>query len=164
LLGSLSTRSLYRLVLDGTRILLSEPIAINHRVRDLHEMPDGRVLVWTDEADLLVIEPARGNDGPVTFGAMCMGCHQAVDGLSHRIGPDLYGIVGRGIGDAQGYDEYSSALRSRKDAWTRENLDAFLKDPQGFAPGTTMAFGGVKDDEQRAELLKYLAALSRKHE
>lgn len=159
MMGSLSTRSLYRLVLDGTRIVLSEPIAIGERVRDLHQMPDGRILVWTDEAEIVVIEQASGIDGVMTFGTMCMGCHQAVDGLSHRIGPDLHSIVGRGIGDAVGFNEYSAALRARQDTWTRENLDAFLKDPQAFAPGTTMAFPGVKDDEQRAQLIKYLESL-----
>jgi cytochrome c2 len=162
LLGSLATRSLYRIVLDGTRVILSEPLPINQRVRDLHEMPDGRILVWADDGSILVIEPATGTDGVMTFGAMCMGCHQSVDGLSHRIGPDLYGIVGRGIGDAQGFDEYSGALRARNDNWTRENLDAFLKDPQAFAPGTTMAFGGIADDELRSELIKYLATLGGK--
>jgi cytochrome c2 len=162
LIGSLSTRSLYRLVLDGTRVILSEPLPINQRVRDLHELPDGRILVWSDEGSLLLVEPASGTDGVMTFGAMCMGCHQSVDGLSHRIGPDLFGIVGRGIGDAQGFDEYSNVLRASKDTWTRENLDAYLKDPQAFAPGTTMAFGGIADDEQRAELIKYLGKLGRK--
>ncbi len=162
LAGSLSTRSLYRLVLDGTRVVLSEPIAINQRVRDLHELPDGRILVWSDDAALVMIDQASGIEGVMTFGSMCMGCHQAVDGLSHRIGPDLYGIVGREIGAAPGYDEYSAALRSQQATWTRENLDAYLKDPQAFAPGTTMAFPGIKDDEQRAELVKYLAKLGAK--
>jgi aldose sugar dehydrogenase len=159
MLGSLSTRSLYRLVLDGTRIILSEPIPINERVRDLHQTADGRILVWTDDAEIMVVEQSSGIEGVMTFGTLCMGCHQAVDGLSHRIGPDLHGIVGRGIGDATGFGEYSSALRARQDTWTRENLDAFLKDPQAFAPGTTMAFPGVKEDEQRALLIKYLESL-----
>lgn len=159
LIGSLATRSLYRIVLDGTRVILSEPLPINQRVRDLHELPDGRILVWADDGSISVIEPASGTDGVLTFGSMCMGCHQSVDGLSHRIGPDLFGIVGRGIGDARGFDEYSGALRNHQGNWTPENLDAFLKDPQAFAPGTTMAFGGIADDEQRAALIKYLGTL-----
>ncbi len=159
IVGSLATRSLYRLVLDGDRVVLSEPIALNRRVRDVLELGDGRLLVWTDDASLLVIEQASGLDGQAAYGSMCLGCHQAVDGLSHRIGPDLFGIVGRGIGDAPGYEEFSPALRARTGRWTRAQLDAFLRDPQAFAPGTTMAFGGVKDDEVRAKLIDYLAGL-----
>jgi cytochrome c2 len=160
LIGSLATRSLYRVVLNGEHAILSEPIPLNHRVRDLLELPDGRILVWTDDAALLTVEVASGTDGAATFSTMCMGCHQAVDGISHRIGPDLYGILDRGIAAAPGYDEYSAALRSHPGRWTREHLDSFLRDPQTFAPGTTMAFGGISDDQQRKELIDYLVRLS----
>lgn len=160
--GSLATHSLYRLVLDGDRVILSEPIELKHRVRDVLELSDGRLLVWTDEAALMVIEPTGVTGGAASFASLCLGCHQTVDGITHRIGPDLLGVVGRRIADAPQFDEYSPALRAHRGRWTRDRLDAFLRDPQAFAPGTTMAFPGVADDIQRAELIDYLAELEQR--
>jgi cytochrome c2 len=157
LVGSLSTRSLYRLVTDGERIVLSEPIALGKRVRDILELPDGRILVWTDDAALVVLEQAQGNDGETLFASHCSGCHAIEDGISHRLGPDLADIVGRDIGTAAGFDEYSAALRAQRGVWTKERLDAFLRDPQGTIPGNSMAFAGIQDAEDRALLVAYLS-------
>jgi cytochrome c2 len=157
--GSLATRSLYRLVTHEDRVILAEPIAINERVRDLLELEDGRLLVWTDSAALLTVEPAKGMNGALSFAAQCSGCHEVSDGLAHRIGPDLLRIVGRDVSSAPGFDGYSAALKSMGGAWTRERLDAFLRDPQAFAPGTTMAFSGVKDEAERSALLDHLETL-----
>lgn len=159
IVGSLATRSLYRLVLNDDRVLLSEPIDIKRRVRDLLELEDGRLLVWTDDTTLLLVDTAEAKAGAATFASLCLGCHQTVDGITHRIGPDLFGVVGRGIADAPGFGEYSPALRAHPGRWTRADLDTFLRDPQAFAPGTTMAFPGIQDAEQRKALIDYLAEL-----
>jgi aldose sugar dehydrogenase len=156
LVGSLSTRSLYRLVSDQGRIVLSEPIELGKRVRDILELDDGRILVWTDDAALVTLEPAKGNDGATVFATQCSGCHSNVDGISHRLGPDLDGIVGRQIGAAEGYDEYSAAMRAQRGQWTKERLDEFLRDPQGAVPGNSMGSAGVQDAKQRAALIEYL--------
>ena len=63
LVGSLATRSLYRLVTDDTRIVLAEPVELGKRVRDILELNDGRFLVWTDDAALVTLERAKGGDG-----------------------------------------------------------------------------------------------------
>jgi glucose/arabinose dehydrogenase len=157
--GSLATRSLYRLVVDGDRIVLAEPISIDERVRDILELDDGRLLLWTDSAALMIVEPAKGMSGALSFATQCSGCHQVSDGLAHRIGPDLLRVVGRDIASAPGFDGYSGTLKSMGGKWTRERLDAFLRDPQSAAPGTTMAFPGVQDDAQRAALLDHLEGL-----
>ncbi len=162
LVGSLATRSLYRLVIVGNRVLLSEPIELKRRVRDLLELNDGRLLVWTDDAAVLLIQPAETTSGAASFASQCLGCHQTVDGITHRIGPDLLGVVGRRIASARGFNEYSLALRAHSGRWTRERLDAFLHDPQRFAPGTTMAFAGIEDEQKRAELIEYLAGLKQR--
>jgi cytochrome c2 len=156
LVGSLSTRSLYRLVLDEGRIVISEPIALDKRVRDLLELDDGRVLVWTDDAALVTIEPAKGNDGATLFATQCSGCHVIVDGMSHRLGPDLQGVVGRDIGGASGYEEYSAAMRSQQGQWTTERLNAFIRNPQQAIPGNSMGYAGLQDDGERAALVEYL--------
>ncbi|MGH8174886.1 MAG: PQQ-dependent sugar dehydrogenase [Steroidobacter sp.] len=155
--GSLATRSLYRLVIEGDRIVLAEEMEVGRRVRDLLEMKDGRLLLWTDENVLITLAPARGMTGATSYGMLCTGCHGSVDGITHRIGPDLYRIVDRPIASAPEFDNYSAALKAMGGDWTKERLDAFLRDPQAAAPGTTMAFAGVKDDVERAALIEHLA-------
>jgi cytochrome c len=72
----------------------------------------------------------------------------------------LYKVVGRPVGRATGYDEYSPALKSAGGDWTRERLDQFLKDPQAFAPGTSMGFAGLPDDTARAALIEYMSTFT----
>jgi aldose sugar dehydrogenase len=154
--GSLSTRSLYRLAVDDGRVVFAEPIPLGKRVRDILELNDGRLLVWTDDAALVTLEPAKGNDGATLFATQCSGCHALVDGMSHRLGPDLHGVAGRAVASARGYDEYSAALKSQRGEWTDEKLNAFLRNPQAAIPGNAMGFAGIADDKQRTMLIEYL--------
>jgi cytochrome c len=55
---------------------------------------------------------------------------------------------------------YSQAMRRAGGRWTRERLDAFLKDPGRVVPGTTMPFGGVPDDNSRRALIEFLSSAS----
>jgi len=90
----------------------------------------------------------------------CKACHDFSKDGKNKIGPALYGVVGRAIAGHEGY-KYSDALAEKADqAWSYENLDAFLTDPKGWAPGTKMSFAGIKDGEDRAALLAYLRSQS----
>ena len=101
------------------------------------------------------LDPANGQ----AAARACQGCHTLDEGGAARVGPNLWGIVGRQIGSAEGYD-YSDALKAKSgDTWTLEALDQFILNPRGFAPGTKMGYGGMKRDEQRLELLAYLRTL-----
>lgn len=71
------------------------------------------------------------------------------------MGPYLHGVVGRPIAAADGFS-YSDALASLGDAWTPENLSGFLENPRSWAPGTAMAYNGMSDVEDRANLIAYL--------
>ncbi|HEY0682628.1 MAG TPA: PQQ-dependent sugar dehydrogenase [Steroidobacter sp.] len=156
LVGSLSSRSLYRLVLDEDRVVLQEPIALNKRVRDILQLQDGRILIWSDDWTLTLIEPASTLNGAGLFAAQCLGCHTIHDGLYHRLGPDLFGLFGRQVARAQGFEEYSPALRAQSGVWDAERLDRFLEQPQTAVPGTSMGFPGIPDAEQRKALIEYL--------
>ena len=70
-------------------------------------------------------------------------------------GPYLYGLVGRDIATAEGFG-YSGALASQGDVWSVENLNAFLENPKGWAPGTSMSFAGLKKPEDRANVIAYI--------
>ncbi|MCU4651406.1 c-type cytochrome [Roseibacterium sp. SDUM158016] len=100
-------------------------------------------------------DAARGE----TLYRPCMACHMIGEGAIHRIGPHLNGIVGRGIGSAEGFS-FSDALQeaaARGDAWDEDALDSFLANPRGYLPGTAMVFRGIRSAEDRADLIAYLA-------
>lgn len=159
LVGSLATRSLYRVVLDADRVVLVEPILIGQRIRDLVEMSDGRIMLWTDDAVIATLEPASAMNGPMLFAQFCSGCHQTVDGMTHRLGPDLFGIVNKKVASASGYVDYSQAMQGFGGKWSKDRLNAFLRNPHASVPGTTMAFAGISDEQQRAKLIEYLEHL-----
>ena len=87
----------------------------------------------------------------------CTACHKAEAG-ANATGPYLYGVVGRDIDSAEGF-EYSGALEQAADVWTPENLYAFLEKPSAWAPGTTMGFAGLSKSEDRADVIAYLDSL-----
>lgn len=91
----------------------------------------------------------------------CDGCHSFDQGGSAMIGPNLYGVFGRGIGQGADYS-YSAALSGHHGNWTVATLDAWLTKPRAFAPGTKMAFPGIADDHARAAVIAYLRSLSDK--
>ncbi len=161
LIGTLGARGLFRVVLDGDRAVVTEPIPLRKRVRDVLELDDGRLLLWTDEAALLTIEPASGSDAALQFSTTCSGCHRIADGYSHRMGPDLYKLLDRDIASAENYSAYTPALKKLSGTWDRERLDRFLRDPQAMIPGTSMIFPGIADERQRAEMVDYLIAASK---
>ncbi|MCF6274109.1 MAG: c-type cytochrome [Rhodobacteraceae bacterium] len=86
----------------------------------------------------------------------CAACH-AVDPGVVKVGPSLFGVVDRGIG-AEEFG-YSSTLAELGGDWTPEALNEFLTKPTTYAPGTSMSFGGLKKEKDRANLIAYLSTL-----
>jgi len=105
------------------------------------------------------VAPAAGRAAAATPSdpafQQCAVCHPADPSLKPGIGPNLHGVVGRPVGGTADF-AYSEALARREHAWTEAELDAFLLDPAAYAPGTAMPFGGLKDPEQRAAVIRYL--------
>lgn len=87
----------------------------------------------------------------------CSSCHKLESG-ANAVGPYLYAVVGREIGGAQGFN-YSDALAGMSDVWSPENLSGFLENPSDWAPGTKMSYRGMRDVEDRANLIKYLESV-----
>lgn len=85
----------------------------------------------------------------------CVTCHTFNEGGSKKIGPNLWGIVGKDKGAVDGF-KYSAALRDADGAWSYDDLDAFLTDPKGFLKGTRMSFSGLKSAQDRAALIAYM--------
>ncbi len=92
---------------------------------------------------------------------VCATCHNFEKGGAAKIGPPLWGVVGRPIGSFPGF-AYSDSLKGVGGDWTYEKLDHWIADPKGMASGTKMAFPGEKDPQKDADILAYLQTLSDK--
>jgi cytochrome c len=88
----------------------------------------------------------------------CSACHTVIKGGPDGIGPDLFGIVGRKAASRPNFS-YSPALKNSGIIWTPDKLDAWIASPAKLVPGNRMAFGGIADAKQRADLVAYLATL-----
>ncbi|QUJ78045.1 cytochrome c family protein [Sulfitobacter albidus] len=88
----------------------------------------------------------------------CTACHKIGEG-ENATGPYMHGVVGREVGSADGYNSYSGALSEQADVWDVAALNGFLEAPAAWAPGTSMGFAGIKDPEERANLIAYLDSL-----
>ena len=107
---------------------------------------------------LAAADPAQGAEQAKKCGA----CHDLSEANSNKTGPGLYDVVERLIGSHPGF-AYSQVMQdhnAKGDHWTYDNLNHFLTSPKAFAPGTKMTFAGVKNDEERANIIAFLSTLS----
>jgi cytochrome c len=86
--------------------------------------------------------------------AQCKACHVVEPGVN-RVGPSLHGVVGRTAGSIAGFN-YSKANKESGVTWNAEVLFTYLEAPQKFMPGTRMAFGGLKNPQDRADVIAFL--------
>ena len=85
----------------------------------------------------------------------CAACHSINKGGKNNIGPALYNVVGRKIGEISDY-KYSKALAAYDKEWTFEELNGFLIKPTKWIKGTKMAYAGLRKEKDRASVIKYL--------
>jgi cytochrome c len=104
---------------------------------------------------LATADPKRGEDAT----KVCQACHTFEKGGPAKIGPNLWGVVGRDRATMAGFD-YSSGMKSMGGKWTVDDLNQFLTKPQAFVTGTKMTFGGLTRPQVRADVIAYLNTLS----
>lgn len=118
-----------------------------------------------EDATAMTIEAALAG-GDANAGAKifkkCKACHMVGDGAKARTGPPLTTIVGSQLGMFDGFRYSKGMIAMSEDGiiWTVENLDAFLLKPRAFVAKTKMSFSGLKDAEDRANLIAYLATFA----
>ena len=172
LISSLAGHALFRVRRRGTDVQYVERIDVGERIRDLAQMPDGRIALLADARKVLFLSRSYAycNDeaklnrnvyaidcpdtvaavaapGAQLYDAHCGGCHNLTD-EQHGRGPHLVGVLGRRVGSVGGYP-FSDALRARDEVWTQPALERFLTNPKQFAPGTSKSLN-ITPAEARA--------------
>lgn len=107
---------------------------------------------------VLFLSPKPGEAADAAAGQAifnrCKICH-SLDAGKNIVGPSLHGIFGRKAGTADGFT-YSAAMKDSGIVWDDETLEKYLRDPKAVVPGGKMAFPGLKDDKQIADVIAYL--------
>tara|TARA_B100000575_G_scaffold182793_1_gene146890 strand:+ start:191 stop:730 length:540 start_codon:yes stop_codon:yes gene_type:complete len=85
----------------------------------------------------------------------CAACHLVNKGGANKIGPALYGVLGRKVASKEDY-KYSKAMAGYDKNWTFEEMNGYLKKPQSYIKGTKMAFAGLRKEKDRASVILYL--------
>src|SRR5262245_49859103 len=125
------------------------------------------VLSAATAAALIMAAPAASQEGNVEDGAevfkKCRACHDVGPEAKNKVGPILNGIVGRPAGTIEGF-AYSPANKdagSKGLVWTEEVMFKYLEAPLSFMPGTKMAFAGLKDPQDRKDVIAYLKTFAK---
>ncbi len=108
------------------------------------------------DADVVLRLIARADpDAGAAAYKVCLVCHLIEPNAPHRVGPNLWGIVGARKAALPNF-RYSQALKARGGTWSYRELAEYLHDTRNAVPGTSMAFFGIKDNQRMANLLAYL--------
>tara|TARA_B100001123_G_scaffold739_1_gene1026 strand:+ start:107 stop:634 length:528 start_codon:yes stop_codon:yes gene_type:complete len=93
-------------------------------------------------------------DGAKVF-KKCAACHSISEGGANKIGPALWGVLGRQAGSVSGY-KYSKAIAAHGKIWSFEEMNGFLIKPKDWIKGTKMSFAGLKNAKDRAAVIIYM--------
>jgi cytochrome c len=112
-----------------------------------------------DAKDVLALLPKANADAGQDGFKKCLSCHTPQKGGRNGTGPNLWGIVGRKPGVHEGFP-YSEAMKNKGGEWNWEALATYLHDPKAAIPNNKMAFPGIRDNAELADVLAYLRKLS----
>lgn len=156
LVGSLKAQSLFRVVFKEGRVLISEPIWIGHRIRDMLQLPGQGIVLLTDDSLLVYltvdeellkkdVKNAGYNFEPKL--QRCLVCHHFEQSTPSSLAPSLAHLLGRKIGGDTGFGRYSDAMRNATGTWDEARLAQYIQNPQSVVPGATMPNLGLSKSE-----------------
>jgi cytochrome c2 len=120
----------------------------------------GGVAATVGDVRNIAFSPSKTEKGRVLFAQICQSCHTA-EPDKNKVGPSLFGVVGRPAGSAQSFD-YSRAMTDAGVTWSDGTLDRYLADPKHFVPGNKMPYSlmmGAQNEEHRNDVIAYLHTL-----
>merc|ERR1712029_509192 len=104
---------------------------------------------------IMGFEQGDAKKGADLFKTRCAQCHTLKEGEGNKIGPLLHGLFGRKTGQVDGYS-YTDANKQKGITWDENTLFEYLENPKKYIPGTKMAFGGLKKNKDRNDLITFL--------
>lgn len=137
--------------------VLYRPKEVVKRGFQIEIAADGKAVVKKEEkpVDLAsMMKTADATRGAKIF-KKCSSCHTAGKGEASKVGPNLFGIVGRKKAGFSGF-AYSEAMKAKGGAWDKESINTFITKPKDFVLGTKMAFPGLKKPQDRADVILFL--------
>tara|TARA_Y100001960_G_scaffold247950_1_gene263414 strand:- start:92 stop:616 length:525 start_codon:yes stop_codon:yes gene_type:complete len=109
----------------------------------------------TETLDILaLLASANAEDGKKVF-KKCAACHSIAKDGANKIGPALWGVLGRKSGSVSGY-KYSKAIIAHGKPWSFEEMNGFLIKPKDWIKGTKMSFAGLKNEKERADVILFM--------
>ncbi|MDC0052097.1 cytochrome c family protein [bacterium] len=111
----------------------------------------------TDSADVSIMTlfaSTSAAEGEKVF-KKCAACHSIAQGGANKIGPALWGVIGRNAGSVPDY-KYSKAMSAHGKPWTFDEMNGFLIKPKDWIKGTKMSFAGLKNEKERAAVILYM--------
>lgn len=120
-----------------------------------------KIFMLTSLLVMITLTPAVAGDvdaGEKVF-KKCKACH-LVDQEKNKVGPHLVNVFGRSAGSLESFSKYSNALKDSGIVWNDDTLNGFLEKPKAYVKGTKMAFGGLKKEEDRLNVIAYLKTFS----
>jgi len=140
-------------ILSGEYFHAERPEKMGYTVEGVEEESAGPAVAEKPIAFYLAsADAAKGAD---VF-KKCGACHNAEKGGPNALGPNLWGVLGEGIGQGAGGFAFSDALKGKGGTWDWDKLNEWLTSPKKFAPGTKMTFAGLSKPEDRANVIAYL--------
>jgi cytochrome c len=88
----------------------------------------------------------------------CTQCHGFDKGDPHKLGPNLWAVIGAQPGAKEGYS-YSDGMKAKKEPWSAQTMNTYLANPRKAVPGTKMSFAGISNIQERADLIAFLSTL-----
>ncbi|MES2961938.1 MAG: cytochrome c family protein [Pseudomonadota bacterium] len=160
LLKSQAVAAALALVLTVFAILAADvlyrPKEVTKRGFEIALSADGKPVAKKEEkpVDLATMMKTADVDRGTKIFKKCATCHTVGKGEAGKVGPNLFGIVGRKR--AATAFSYSDAMKTKGGAWDAESINTFVTKPKDFVPGTKMAFPGLKKPQDRADVILFL--------